>query len=189
MWTKHRIFSVYHPRMNGIVERFNQTMQRSLVNLMKSNQTKWDEKIDEVLLVYWTAQHPEIHTSTSFWNDVLRVSKNALAFLSCITCMTGDGMIHCIHVPFVYIQVHTCSVWPLPSSQENTSWMPMSSAYIEKPLYQLKQKFLTALYRQFWHWKWRGWIVELYARSMNEPEGWMSQKHEWARSMNEPEQC
>jgi len=51
--TKHRISSAYHPQTNGLMERFNQTLQRSLVKLVNSN---WDEKLDGVLLAYQMAQ-------------------------------------------------------------------------------------------------------------------------------------
>ena len=54
--TEHRIFSAYHPQMNGLVETFNQTLQRSLVKFVNSNQTDWDEKLDGVLFAYRTSQ-------------------------------------------------------------------------------------------------------------------------------------
>jgi len=54
--TEHSISSAYHPQTNRLVERFNQTLQRSLVKLVNSNQTNWDEKLDGVLFAYWTAQ-------------------------------------------------------------------------------------------------------------------------------------
>lgn len=54
--TEHRISSAYHPQTNGLVERFNQTLQRSLVKFVKSNQTDWDEKLDGVLFAYRTSQ-------------------------------------------------------------------------------------------------------------------------------------
>ena len=47
--TEHRITSAYHPQANGMVERFNQTLQRSLVKIVNSNQTNWDEKLDGIL--------------------------------------------------------------------------------------------------------------------------------------------
>lgn len=37
--TEHRISSAYHPQTNGLVERFNQTLQRSLVKFVDANQT------------------------------------------------------------------------------------------------------------------------------------------------------
>lgn len=54
--TEHRISSAYHPQTNGLVERFNQTLQRSLVKFVNNNQTNWDEKLDGVLFAYRTSQ-------------------------------------------------------------------------------------------------------------------------------------
>ena len=54
--TEHRISSAYHPQTNGLVERFNQTLQRSLIKVVNSNQTDWDEKLDGVLFAYRTSQ-------------------------------------------------------------------------------------------------------------------------------------
>ena len=55
--TEHRISSAYHPQTNGLVQRFNQTLQRSLVKkFVNSNQTDWDEKLDGVLFAYRTSQ-------------------------------------------------------------------------------------------------------------------------------------
>ena len=61
--TEHRISSAYHPQTNGLVERFNQTLQRSLVKLVNDNQTDWDEKIDEVLFAYRVAPHKSTKVS------------------------------------------------------------------------------------------------------------------------------
>ncbi len=55
--TEHRITSAYHPQANGMVERFNQTLQRSLVKVVNSNQSNWDEKLDGILFAYRTSQH------------------------------------------------------------------------------------------------------------------------------------
>ena len=61
--TEHCISSVYHPQTNGLVERFNQTLQRSLVKFVNTNQTNWDEKLDGVLFAYRTA--PQKSTKVS----------------------------------------------------------------------------------------------------------------------------
>ena len=53
--TEHRITTAYHPQANGLVERFNQTLQRSLVKLVNKEQNNWDEYIDSVLFAYRTA--------------------------------------------------------------------------------------------------------------------------------------
>ncbi len=54
--TVHRISSAYHPQTNGLVERFNQTLQRSLVNYINSNQSDWDDKLEGVLFAYRTSE-------------------------------------------------------------------------------------------------------------------------------------
>jgi transposase InsO family protein len=54
--TEHRISSAYHPQTNGLVERYNQTLQRSLVKYVNSNQTDWDEKLDGVMFAYRTSK-------------------------------------------------------------------------------------------------------------------------------------
>jgi len=54
--TDHRISSAYHPQTNGLVERFNQTLQRSLVKVVNENQDDWDEYLDGVLFAYRTSK-------------------------------------------------------------------------------------------------------------------------------------
>ena len=53
--TQHNISSAYHPQTNGLVERFNQTLQRSLVKLVGDDQSTWDDHLDPVLFAYRTA--------------------------------------------------------------------------------------------------------------------------------------
>ena len=63
--TDHRISSAYHPQTNGLVERFNQTLQRSLVKVVNENQTDWDEKLDGVYCLR-TEQQRKINKTLSF---------------------------------------------------------------------------------------------------------------------------
>lgn len=53
--TEHRISTAYHPQTNGLVERYNQTLQRSLVKLVNEQQNDWDEYLDGVLFAYRTS--------------------------------------------------------------------------------------------------------------------------------------
>ena len=62
--TEHRISSAYHPQTNGLVERFNQTLQRSLVKVVNENQTDWDEKLDGVQFAYRTVKQNSLHLSS-----------------------------------------------------------------------------------------------------------------------------
>ena len=61
--TEHRISSAHHPQTNGPVERFNQTLQRSLVKLVNDNQNDWDELLDGVLFAYRTAKQKSTQVS------------------------------------------------------------------------------------------------------------------------------
>ncbi|KAI6660178.1 Gag-pol fusion protein [Oopsacas minuta] len=53
--TTHRISTAYHPQTNGLVERFNQTIQRALLKLVIKEQDNWDMYIDGVLFAYRTS--------------------------------------------------------------------------------------------------------------------------------------
>ncbi|KAL5479238.1 hypothetical protein EMCRGX_G022734 [Ephydatia muelleri] len=55
--TEHRVSTAYHPQTNGLVERYNQTLQRCLVKLVNKEQDNWDEYIDGVLFAYRTSRH------------------------------------------------------------------------------------------------------------------------------------
>lgn len=51
----------YHPQSDGMVERFNQTLERHLAKVVDNHQDNWDEYIPLFLLAYRTA----VHESTS----------------------------------------------------------------------------------------------------------------------------
>ena len=53
--TEHRISTAYHPQTNGLVEHYNQTLQRCLIKLVNREQDNWDEYIDGVLFAYRTS--------------------------------------------------------------------------------------------------------------------------------------
>ena len=78
--TEHRISSAYHPQTNGLLERFNQSLQRSLVKLVNNNQDDWDELLDGMLFAYRTAKQKS--TRVSPLQLVLSVSCELLLLLS-----------------------------------------------------------------------------------------------------------
>ncbi len=53
---KHRLFILYHPQTNSLVERFNQTLCKNLAK-MAEKMTMWDEFIDPALMMYRTIKH------------------------------------------------------------------------------------------------------------------------------------
>ena len=50
--TEHRISTAYYPQTNGLVERYNQTLQRSLIKLCNDMQNDWDDLLYPVLFAY-----------------------------------------------------------------------------------------------------------------------------------------
>jgi transposase InsO family protein len=53
---KHGFSTPYHPKTNGLVERFNKTLCESLAKLSKENKN-WDKNISAVLFAYRTKRH------------------------------------------------------------------------------------------------------------------------------------
>ena len=67
--TNHRISTAYHPQTNGMVERFNQTIQRALLKLVKKEQDDWDQYIDSTFFGY----RIEVNQEVTFRGDVSSV--------------------------------------------------------------------------------------------------------------------
>lgn len=82
--TEHRISTAYHPQTNGLVERFNQTLQRSLVKMANKEQNDWDEYIDGVLFAYRTATQKSTN-STPF--EVMYCRCEDISLLIRLTCL------------------------------------------------------------------------------------------------------
>lgn len=53
--TNHRITSAYHPQSNGLVERFNQTLQNSLRKCSLKSSDDWDSLLPSVLFAIRTS--------------------------------------------------------------------------------------------------------------------------------------
>ena len=53
---KHRLSTPYHPQINDLVERFNQTLCEKLAKMAEET-TMWDEFIDPALMTYRTTKH------------------------------------------------------------------------------------------------------------------------------------
>ena len=49
--------SPYHPESDGMVERFNRTLENGLTMFVNENQTDWDQHIPLFLMAYRTAVH------------------------------------------------------------------------------------------------------------------------------------
>jgi transposase InsO family protein len=54
---RHTLSSAYHPQTNGLVERFNQTLCKSLAKISHERNEDWDNLIPSVLFAYRTMRH------------------------------------------------------------------------------------------------------------------------------------
>lgn len=61
----HRISSAYHPQTNGLDERMNQTLVRSL-NKLSETKDNWDQHIDAALYAYRVSRHASSKYSPFF---------------------------------------------------------------------------------------------------------------------------
>ena len=59
----------YHPQSDGMVERFNRTLQNGLLMFVNQNNTDWDKHVPFLLMAYRSATH-ETTKVTSWSNDV-----------------------------------------------------------------------------------------------------------------------
>lgn len=63
---KHIISTAYHPQTNGLDERLNQTLQRSLLKMVEENQNEWEKYLDPVLFAYRTSKQASTKYSPFF---------------------------------------------------------------------------------------------------------------------------
>lgn len=58
----------YHPQSDGMVERFNQTLERHLAKLVDDHQKDWDKYIPKFLLSYRSVEHESTKVTPAFAN-------------------------------------------------------------------------------------------------------------------------
>lgn len=58
----------YHPQSDGMVERFNQTLERYLAKVVENRQRDWDKHIQPFLLSYRSAVHESTTVTPAFAN-------------------------------------------------------------------------------------------------------------------------
>ncbi len=58
--------SAYHPQSNGLVERFNQTLQRQLLKFVEGEQKQWDLYLDSILFSYRVSKQDSTKYSPFF---------------------------------------------------------------------------------------------------------------------------
>lgn len=75
---ERKVTSAYHPRTNGLTERFNQTLIQSLAKHAEADPLHWDDWLPYILLAYRT----RIHSSTGFSPFELLYGRTANHFLS-----------------------------------------------------------------------------------------------------------
>lgn len=59
----HRLTTAYHPQANGLDERFNQTLLRSLAKFAGDEKEFWDVNLGEVVYAYNTAVQESTKTT------------------------------------------------------------------------------------------------------------------------------
>ena len=72
--TEHRIASAYHPQTNGLDERLNQTVTKSLVKYINADQNDWDENLESVLVSY----HTSVDATTKYTPFFLMYGREAV---------------------------------------------------------------------------------------------------------------
>ena len=61
----------YHPKSDGMVERFNRTLETMLSNYVKENHRDWDRQLPYIMMAYRSAEHE----TTSFTPNMLMLGR------------------------------------------------------------------------------------------------------------------
>ncbi|KAL5457687.1 hypothetical protein EMCRGX_G034973 [Ephydatia muelleri] len=85
--TEHRIASAYHPQTNGLDERKNQTVTKSLVKYNNADQDDWDEHLESVLFSYRTS----VHATTKYTPFFLMYGREAVLPIQLHTSNVDNG--------------------------------------------------------------------------------------------------
>lgn len=78
----HRISSAYHPQTNGLDERLNQTIARTLLKYINEEQDDWDDYLECILFSYRTS----IHASTKYTPFYLMYGRDAVLPIELKVC-------------------------------------------------------------------------------------------------------
>ncbi|KAL5502554.1 hypothetical protein EMCRGX_G009350 [Ephydatia muelleri] len=71
---KHHLITAYHPQSNGLVERFNQSLQNILRKYIQEKKDKWDDYLDTCTFAYNTSRHE----STKFTSFEIMFGRKAI---------------------------------------------------------------------------------------------------------------
>ena len=69
---QHRLTTPYHPQANGLDERYNQTLIKSLAKFSQENRETWDIKLEAVVYGYNTAVQVSHDTFIEFNHSTLQ---------------------------------------------------------------------------------------------------------------------
>src|SRR6266536_1123451 len=78
--------SSYHPRCNGMLERFHRTLNSMLGKVVKDNQRDWDEWVPQVLAAYRATEH----SVTKFSPNYLILGRENRAPIDLVLGIPGD---------------------------------------------------------------------------------------------------
>lgn len=96
---RHMVSTAYHPQTNGLIEKFNQTLQRSLLKMVGENQDEWYKYLDSVVFAY----NSSMQSSTKYSPFFLLYGRDPRLPVDLLT--KPEGCAKCIH--FITLLYHT----------------------------------------------------------------------------------